>query len=114
MAWKDTPSSARLDPNDRERSLTATTVCSMTLSLHFLLHVRGFGVVGIHGQLAFPDHAQNVVRGEVQLVRLGQQGVDALLDDAAPLPKRELWTRVRDERARAAALVHDPRDLEIA
>jgi hypothetical protein len=50
------------------------------LSLHF----RGFGVVArVHDHLAFPDHPEDVVHGEVQLVGLGQQAVDALLDDAS-------------------------------
>src|SRR5688572_24638593 len=85
VAWKDTPSRAVLLPNDRERLMTSTTACSMPLCLHF----RRLGVgPGIHGRLPFPDHAKDVVRGEVQLVRFGQQGVDALLDEAAPLPER--------------------------
>ena len=40
--------------------------------------------------------------------------VDALLDDAAPLPERQLRTPFGDERARAAALVNDARDLQFA
>src|SRR5580765_454941 len=106
-AWNDTPSRAVLPTNDRERSLTST-ICPM-----LFLHVRRFGGGSeIHGRFAFADHPEDVVGSEVQLVRLGQQGIDALLDDAAPFPERQLLAPFRDERSGAAAHVNDSRALQ--
>jgi hypothetical protein len=65
-----------------------------------LLDFRRFGVgLGVHGRPTVAQHPENVVAGEVQLMRFRQQGVDALLDDAAPLAERQLLTPFRDERA---------------
>ena len=109
-------------PNDRERSMTSTTACSIVVSpclplayLFLLSCFRRFGGGLVHRRLAFPDHPENFVRGEIQLVRLGQQRVDALLDHTAPFPKRHLLrTPLRDERARPLALVNDSRAFQFA
>src|SRR5688572_7949033 len=104
VARKDTPSSAVFVPKDRERSLTST-ICPM-----LSLHVRRFGGGPVvHGRFAFADHPEDVVGGEVQLVRLGQQGVNALLDDALPLPVRQARTLFGNVGARALTLVNDAR-----
>ena len=87
----------------------------LLLPIYSSFFFRRFGGGLVHRRFTFPDHPENVVRGEVQLVRLGQQRVDALLDHTAPFPQRHLLrTPLRDERARPAALVNDSRDLQFA
>src|SRR5688572_6787437 len=110
VTWKLTPSSAALLPNDRDSSLTSTTLSLIALSNFRRLE----GGHSRHRGQTLAQHAQHVLRGEVQLVGLGKERIDSLLDDALPFVVCQGRGDVRDVSAGPPPLVNQACRFQLA
>src|SRR5688572_9901842 len=103
-----TPSRAVLGPNRRVSRSTATTSSKAS-------GVMASRLLGDRFQnlVAAADQVEQFVGAEAELTGLGEQGVDALGQDAQPLPPGERGPGVGDVRPGGALLHDDAGDLQL-